>query len=349
LRAESNPFEHAARPDLEEFLSALDGFLVTQKDQKATSDLSYFKFLGIFCRSIGAREGHFVRSGSGNLQSIFSFGMGAEFDKEFNASVPPGPHALCPLETALKQKEVIAVVDLSKDPDIPEWFMNIMKRRNFGSLVAVPILGRKDPTGVMCAYYHDICLFDQGILDHLMMIGRLVGAATEMESASKPTKPEGLEILDQIEGHYLQWLTTKSNDKLDVCMTVCKLAHTFLEATGVVCGLVHQTGGEMSLTIIGLSGIDGKLLSQRFLIPAQIKASFLSDKKGGIISMQENDWQGFRTFITYHAPHGLVKPLIWQGQLSGAILAWRSQAIPFGPLHEKGLERLAFLTALALN
>jgi hypothetical protein len=68
-----------SRPDLDEFLSALGGFL---DKQTSPQDPSYLRFLSMFCRSVGAAEGHFLRTEGRILSSAVSFGLGRTFDEE---------------------------------------------------------------------------------------------------------------------------------------------------------------------------------------------------------------------------------------------------------------------------
>ncbi|OVE76619.1 hypothetical protein BVX98_05460 [bacterium F11] len=368
--SESPSFASKGRPDLEEFLSALDGFL---NKQSSSTELTYLKFLGIFCRSIGAGEGHLLRGTDDNqLQSVISFGMGKDFDQEFNkasgeaglpdrqAGLPdrqaglPDRQAgqaggsLSPLDLAFRQKEVMAIIDLTKDPDIPPWFLNIMKRNKFNSLVAVPLLGQKKTIGVLCAYYHDVCLFDQGTMDHLYMIGRMVGVATEKDftGASEMLASQKTNEIDE----FLKMVTTKSLTKLQLFGSLAKFAQTALESEVAICGPLRKMNNKLSFTVAAGAGISPNLISQRYNLPPLLEKSLLkANSRNAIFSAPKKDWGELKTMIEGNLLHGIGKTILWQNKIIGGIIGWRSGPTAFGESDNIMLNRLALIAALALN
>lgn len=339
---EPSPSSAGGPPDLDEFLGALDGFLSKETPVK---DPSYFKFLGIFCRSIGAAEGNLLKRSDGRLGSILSFGMGHDFDRDFNEAAAAAPHQPSPLHVAYQKKEVIAIVDLAKDPDLPPWFRALMDRHGFGSLVAVPLIGRKEPTGVLCAYYHDVCLFDQGTLNHLYMIGRMVGAAAENDQSDLEGGPAGASVEEALLGT----LTSRSASRAEIFSLVAQAAKKAVGASGSVSGPVRNAPGHLSITVAGLE-CDADASPSQLRIPAFLEPLVTGRKAAGEAApLSPEKWGDFRALIGPAPAAGLAAPMIFRGKLVGLVAVWRSDGRSFGAADAASIRRLAAIAALALT
>jgi len=285
-----------SRPDLDEFLGALGGFL---EKPSTTGDPSNLRFLSMFCRSIGASEGHFLRRNEfGNLSSINSVGVPKDFDQKFNTDHLNASNEPSPLDEAFQQKEVIAIVELKKEKNIPPWFMKIMNDHGFNSLVAVPLIGSKEPVGILCAYYHDVCLFDQNTMDHLMTIGRMVGSATEKTIGAE--RAVSLGAKDKVSDEFLKVLTTRQFSKAQVYDLLAKFAGKALSLGGVVCGPIRRNNEGLTMTVAGGYKISSSLISTRIVLPPFIGKSLMKLS----YEFPQNRFRPFGFMDRSHFPQG---------------------------------------------
>jgi len=346
LQFRSGASYSAARPDLEEFLSALDGFL---HKPVSPSDPSYFKFLGTFCRSIGARDGHMLMKNKNNqLESVISFGMGKTFDADFNKAVNPNDPQDTPLMAALKQKEVMAVVDLNKETEIPSWYRKILKTNDISSMVAVPLIGKSDSLGVLCAYYHDVCLFDRGTVDHLQMIGRMVGSALEQDAGSQALSDQ--KEKKSFEDDFLKILLSKPHRKLELYSLAAKAGGGAVAATSVITGPIRKSVEGLSITVAAGLSVPTSAISQRILLPKFIEASLLKHGSSKIIpATKASQWGKMGSFLRGVTAYPLASPILWHGRISGALICWRVKGPGFQPSDAILLSRVAGIASLALN
>lgn len=334
----------STRPDLEEFLSALGGFL----DKKtAPGDSSYLRFLEIFCRSVGAGEGHLLRARSeAGLQSDISFGIGDNFDRDFNTAHAAASAAPCPLDEAFRQKRVVAIVDLEKAEGLPPWFMNLMRKYRFQSLVAVPLLGQQNPVGILCAYYHDVCLFDQGTLDHLMMIGRMVGGATEKSSQDVAVASPAV---DKSTDEFLLDLTSKPFTKIQMFDALTRAIASSVEVGGLVAGPVQKTNDGLAMVVAAGSGVPAAVLSRRFILPAFLEKLLLQGwAQTGSSPVRRDQWGSLKPLIHGNSLRTVSASMIVQNKIHGAIVGWRHTETPFTEADRVLLERLSRIASVAL-
>lgn len=333
------------QPDLEEFLSALNGFL---EKQTAAKNPSYLRFLEIFCRTVGAGVGHLLKSDErGQLDSVISFGLDSSFDEEFNEA-HAGGISDCPLDMAFHQKRVVAIVEMDKEPGIPPWFRALMDRYQFKSLVAVPLLGQHNPVGILCGYYRDVCLFDQGTLDRLLVMGRMVGAATEKSQVVEQVHARGKK--EKVLDHFLSVLSAKPFNNLQLFTLLSKVVRHAFEPLGAVCGTIKKTQDGHVLTIISGIAIPAAAISHKFLVPSFLEKKLLTGQwPKNFVSAALKDWGSLAPLVDGSAYRVLCQPMIWQAKLQGTIVAWRSQNAPFSKQDELLLNRLAGIASIALK
>ncbi len=333
------------RPDLDEFLSALNGFL---DKQTTPQDPGYLRFLEIFCRSVGSSEGHLLKTNpSGQLESVLSYGVAPEFSDEFNKTKALGEE-LCPLDESFLQEKVVALVELKPGPLVPDWFMKLMKKYQFKSLVAVPLLGHNKPVGILCAYYHDFCLFDQGTLDRLMGIGRMVGAATEKSEVAG--RVEQHTAKDKTIDEFLAVLRSKAFGKLDVFSLLKNVLKKNFGNIALICGTVRSVGGALALTVVDGEKVPTSLISRRLALPAVVQKKLTTGTwVKNPAALSPVDWGDLQTLFGEKKPKLIAAGIGWQSKLLGAILVWRLDDGEFGDEDQILLERLAGISALALN
>lgn len=333
------------RPDLDEFLSALNGFL---EKQTTPRDPSFLRFLEIFCRSVGSGEGHILKSTpTGDLESVMSFGISADFDTEFNEAKKNNREP-SPLEEAFREQKVVAIVELKKGPDMPDWFMKLMNKHQFKSLVAVPLLGHSETVGILCAYYHDVCLFDQGTLDRLMGIGKMVGTATEKSVVAG--RVEMHDAKEKAADEFLQQLTAEPFGKLEVYGMLRKMIVKGLDPVSLICGPIRSTGATPSLTIVDGEKIPPAVISRRVNLPPLIVKKFITGEwVTPPASASVADWGDLATLFKGKVSRILCQAVTWQGKSLGAVIAWRSEGDAFNADDEVLLMRLCSIASLALN
>lgn len=333
------------RPDLEEFLSALSGFV----DKKSASpDSSYLKFLDIFCRSVGSTEGHLVRPGDGGrLESVSSFGVEPSFDDDFNKSRDGG---VSPLDDAFSGQRVVAIVEI-KPSGVPPWFYSLMQRHGYKALVAVPILSSAGTTGLLCAYYRDVCLFDQGTLERLLSLGRMLGGAETSgakppaegaAAAPAPAAARGETDLDE----FIESLTRRPFTKIQVFGGLVEAARRAFPGSAVVCGPLRVVSGDMLITIADGADVPSSAVSHRYALPRLLRQALVTGDAPPSLSASE---QGeFKALMKMTRAQILCRPLLWQGKTQAAVILWRE-----GRAYDRGdglrLGRLAAVAALALN
>jgi len=330
------------RPGLDDFLSALDSFLV-QKPTKKEADPGLLKFLGIFCRTIGANDGHFVKGTTPEeLESVFSIGMGKGFDAEFNAVHAESLEEPAPIDTAVLKREVVAVVDISKDPELPAWFKSLMEKYKIDSMVAVPLMGSLGPVGVFCVYYHDVCLFDQGTLDHLMMIGRMVGAATEKPGEwghGPSSRPDDGKALDRLLAH----LNDQPLSRIKIFEFFMEAVKNTADFSGAVCGPVRKSGNHYSVTVACGTKIPLTVITKAVSLPA-----FLIPQLGAIHKTGEIPGD-LKPLLPASAKSVIYIPLKWQKGVLGMLVGWRLDGRDFQNVSTAALERLAGTASLAIQ
>ncbi len=334
------------RPALDEFLSALNGFLEQKND--LPPDPSHLRFLEIFCRSVGSAEGHLLRYVDGKgLETVVSCGLSEKFVERFHETSLEPAREPSPLDSAFRDQQVMAVVDFKRGSGAPMWFMDVMAAHKFKALVAVPLIGQQRAVGVLCAYYRDICLFDQGTLDRLMTIGRMVGTAMEKSIAA------GADVIDRSDpviDAYLKILTTQPIKKAHVFEALAKVLAKTLAPSGIIAGPLRFSGSELSLTVAEAAGIPPTMVGPSFAVPPFLAQRLLlgqANKLSGGIPFEE--WGALRPMLTSKAVAAVCQPVVWQKQPVAAVIAWRSEKKPFTESDEALLARLSSITALALH
>ncbi|MCB4757286.1 MAG: GAF domain-containing protein [Elusimicrobia bacterium] len=346
MESDQGIFSRLSRPDLQEFLSTLSGFLDKRAD---AAELSYLPFLDIFCRSIGASEGHFLQPvDDGVLLSRVAFGFKDDFNDEFNKARRLKPQDKSPCDEAFHQKQVMAVVDVKKEPRLPEWFVKILNRHGFVSLVAVPLIGPTQVAGVFCAYYHDVCLFDQHTRDQMKVIGRMMGAAAEKPTAAPPDVSLGEAdlILDQL----LETVAEKPFTKFQLFELIAQSAVDGLKLEGVVCGPVRKTGDTYAMTVAAGVRVPESWITTRVdLPPFLVKHMMKTEPEEPFPLMKRADGGVFKSLF-HDDPVRLFACLWkWQKKIQGAIVGWRDPAMSLQGSEGLLLTRLSRLSALALN
>lgn len=337
-----------SRPDLEEFFGALGGFL---KEETPPSDLSYQKFVGVFCRSIGAPQGHIVKPApSGELESVHAFGLDSSFSDAFNNLSKNGDDDPSPIHRSYANKQVIAIADMNKDPRLPAWFRSLMNQQGFHSLVAIPLMGRSKMAGVLCAYYHDVCLFDQGTLDHLLMIGRMVGSALDEKPVplppSKSASSDDFSDMDR----FLESLLRKPLQAVQIIEEAARFAKAGVGATGLVSGRIQKKDADIFISFDAGSGFPATMGGKELAIPPFLRVSLLSGSPTQLLpSKTMEEWGAFRPFITGRESYGLISPIGWGTDLKGAVVAWRCEAVPFTFQDGLFLKRIGAIVSLALR
>jgi hypothetical protein len=344
------------RPELDEFLSALNGFLdkpSPASDPSAASppgkDPSHLRFLEIFLRSVGSSEGHLLNATDADgLRSATTFGIRPTFEKEFNELMSKQGRELTPLDAAYRDQQVVAVVEIKRGIGIPPEFLELMSRYDFKALIAVPLMGQRRAVGLLCAYYRDVCLFDRNTVERLMTIGRMVGAATEKSVAAGR-----MASLDEHEKTFDDYLATVTRDSLTRARVYELLAHAAakaLQVTGLICGPLQINDTSLSITVADGTGIPASSINQRFALPPVLAQQLLMGEghKTGA-AMPVGDWGAMRPLITGPSVSMLCQPILWRKKAEGAVLAWRSEQRAFSMEDTMLLKRLAGLSSLALR
>ncbi len=346
MAANEGPSFSALQPDLEEFLSALNGFL---SKQTSPSDPGNIRFLEIFFRTVKSDKGHLLKiTDGGILKSLVSYGMGPKFDEEFNKANAESATEPSPLDMAFREKEALAIVDMAKDPDVPPWFSALMKKHNFISLVAVPLMGVHKPLGILCAYYNDVCLFDRATLGHLMMIGRMVGGATEKSLAADRVESHGEK--EKVADHFLKILISKNFSKIQVYSLMAKIYSECVNVSGLVCGPLTKTTEGLTMTIAAGVALPTSVISSQVVLPPFLATKFLAGVVPDVAtSHPRREWADMEKLVAVSSAVELSKPLAWQNKTEGAIIAWRSGGQKFDEEDDLLLGRLAAIASLALH
>lgn len=344
------------RPDLDEFLGALSGF-VGKKNASPTQDPTYFRFLEIFCRSVGSSEGHLLQYTEGKgLRSVVSSGLPKDFDRLFNDQIARAPeNEPSPIHRAHRDQQVTAVVEIKKDAGMPVWFLEFMRKVSFKALVAVPLLGQTRSVGVLCAYYRDVCLFDQGTLERLMTIGRMVGTAIENsgaggsnELASPPSimsASSGSAIDD-----FLAMLMPQIITQTHVYEALAKSAGKGLSVAGIVCGPLRISAGDLLFTAADGAGVPSATLSKRFTVPPLLGQSILVGKGAFRKSpVATSDLGALQPIVAGKSVSMICQPIVWRKQSQAAVIAWRGEDNPFTETDEQQLARLSGISSLTLR
>jgi len=308
----------SGRPDLDEFFLTLGGFLEQKASPRHPNNL---RFLSMFCRSIGASEGHILQlNAQGELTSQASVGLGKEFDDDFNSSHSLNGSDGSPLDEAFNKKEVLAIVDLKKETSLPKWFLDLMEKYKIQSVVAVPLLGQENSVGILCAYYHDVCLFDQNTLGHLTMVGRMIGTSMERQGGDGRSSMEG--PASRLIDGFLSEITSQSLSKNEIFAVLAKTMGEALMTGGVVAGPIREEQGKIFLKIAGSFGLPGKEFNQVYLLPEfleeKLKSAHFEEDSGVSNSSQWGSWK--------HLIDGSVKyfacPLSFRKKRLGLLMGW---------------------------
>ncbi len=336
----------ASRPDLEEFLSALNGFL---SKQTTPGDPSNLKFLEIFFRSVKANKGHLLKITEGGiLNSVVSYGMGKTFDQEFNSAHARSLGQPSPLDAAFKDQDVVAIVDLTKNSSVPSWFANLMKRYGFTSMVAVPLMGTNQPVGILCAYYEDVCLFDRATMGHLLMIGRMVGGATEQSLVAN--KAESHEKKEKVMDQFLTAIIGSTLSTPQVFSLLSKMVWEAMDVAGVICGLVQKTPAGLNLALLSGQGVPLSAISRNYILPRFITLEISRQEEKLLSSaLALNEWGSLISLINAPSSVCLCKGIVWQNKIEGGVIAWRAPGPAFDDDDNLVLKRLVSLTAMALH
>jgi hypothetical protein len=331
---------------MDEFLSALSGFL---GKQALPSDPGQLRFLEIFFRTVKSDKGHLLKvTETGQLVSVVSTGIGTTFDEDFNLAHASAVNEPSPLDMAFREREPIAIVDLSRDPDIPVWFADLMKKYKFVSLVAVPLMGENKPIGILCAYYQDVCLFDRATLGHLMMIGRMVGSASEKSQVAQKAASHGEK--EKSADQFLRILTTKVFSKIQIYSMLAKIASESLPITGLMCGPLSKSNQGLMMTVFGGMGLPASTQSTQIALPVFLATRFMT----GTLSSEgdarsERDWGALAPYVNSPQSVDLTRSIQWQNTLEGAVVAWRNGQQRFDADEVALLGRLCDIAALALH
>lgn len=342
------------RPDLDEFLSALNGFLdkpaaTSPSAAPGSKDPSHLRFLEIFLRSVGSSEGHLLHATEpAGLQSATTFGIRPTFEKEFNELMAQPGRELTPLDAAFRDQQVVAVVELKRGLGIPPWFLDFMAKYDFKALIAVPLLGQRRAVGLLCAYYRDVCLFDRNTVERLMTIGRMVGAATEKSVAAG--RVESLGEHEKSIDDYLGALTRDPLNRVHVYELLSHATAKALQPTGIICGPLHVDETALSITVSEGTGIPATAIGQRLALPNMLAQQILLGeglKPGALIPVSE--WGALKPLLTGTSVATLCQPILWRKKPEGAALVWRSDRRPFTQEDSMLLKRLTSITSLALR
>ncbi len=344
------------RPDLDEFLSALNGFLdkpsssgTSSSSAPGSKDPSHLRFLEIFLRSVGSSEGHLLHAtDQEGLRSATTFGFRPTFEKEFNELMAKKGRDLTPLDAAYRDQQVVAVVELKRGLGIPPEFLELMARYDFKALIAVPLMGQRRAVGLLCAYYRDVCLFDRNTIDRLMTIGRMVGAATEKSVAAG--RMASFDEHEKAVDDYLAAITRDPLTRVHVYELLAHATAKALHSTGLMCGPLHIDEKSLSLTVADGAGIPASAIGQRFALPTVLAQQLLlgeGSKPGAVLSVDQ--WGSMRSFMSGSSVSMLCQPILWRKKAEGAVLAWRNEQRVFSPEDGVLLKRLSSLTSLALR
>jgi len=312
-------FSPSGRPDLDEFLLTLGGFL-EQKTSPGHPD--NLRFLSTFCRSIGAGEGHLLQlSSDGNLNSMASVGLGNDFDAEFNSLRAKNPAFPSPPDEALRHKEVIAIVDLEKEKSLAPWFKDLMEKHELKSMVAVPLLGSENPVGVITAYYDDVCLFDQTTLHHLTMVGRMIGSAMDRQNGANGS--EASSPLWRIVDEFLRDVATKVREKAPIYQLLAESAGRGLAVGGVIAGPVQGAQNNLVIKITGSYGISPTETHQVHKLPDFLEKKLKQeDFEGDAGIVEAGVWGSLNHLVGEGGVKYLFYPLVLRRKRIGAIIGW---------------------------
>jgi hypothetical protein len=344
------------RPDLDEFLSALNGFLdkpsappVSATAVPASKDPSHLRFLEIFLRSVGSSEGHLLNATEQDgLRSATTFGIRPTFEKEFNELMSRKDRELTPLDAAYRDQQVVPVVEIKRGIGIPPDFLELMARYDFKALIAVPLMGQRRAVGLLCAYYRDVCLFDRNTVERLMTIGRMVGAATEKSVAAgrMASVDEHEKALDD----YLHSITHDPLTRVHVYELLSHAATKAFHPSGLLCGPLRIDETSLSITVADGTGIPASAIGQRFALPALLAQKILSgegSKPGAALPVSE--WGPLRTMMSGTNVATICQPIVWRKKAESAVIAWRPEQRLFTQEEHMLIRRLCGLASLALR
>lgn len=344
------------RPDLEEFLSALNGFLEVQAAVPAasasSSDQNFSRFLDIFCRSVGSADGHLLVPNEGALYSVLSCGLKsptgqrASFDEQFNELSQNFRETLTPLDVAFEKQRVVAIVELKKSDKIPEWFSKLMERFGCKSLIAVPLINRKKATGLLCAYYRDACLFDQGTIDRLSVMGRMIGSATNSSSQNGAANEARRETVRT----FLNKLITQPFTKVQLFHLLNETVVKTLSPLGAICGTVRSQGTGHAVSVVAGHSLPSSVISQRLPLPDFLEAKMTTGQwpleAQAVPSRQFELWA---PFVKASRVAVLAEPIRWHNRILGLVTVWRAEDEPFQKEDELFLQDITNIASLALN
>lgn len=337
----------ADRPDLDEFLGSLSGFL--NKKDLLPEDPTYFRFLEIFCRSVSSGEGHLLYHDQGKgLHSIVSCGLPKDFELQFNEGASKGNQEPSPLDIAFREQQVVAVAEFNEGAELPAWFLKIMETHELKSLVAVPLMGQTRAVGVLCAYYRDACLFDQGTMDRLMTLGRMVGSAMEnsTDMGSGNTAESSFSSVDA----YLKLLTTETLTKEHVYLSLTKVLAQALSPSGLVCGPLHMGESGLLMTVVDGTGVPPDSMAQHFTLPPFLSKKIILGQGESRQAKVEGDmWGSLAPLVAGKVHSSLCQAIVWDKRSQAVILVWRSDKKPFTEFEELTVGRLAAIASLALR
>ena len=293
------------RPDLDEFLSALNGFLdkpssgvTSSSAAPGAKDPSHLRFLEIFLRSVGSSEGHLLHAtDQDGLRSATTFGIRPTFEKEFNELMSKKDRDLTPLDAAYRDQQVVAVVEVKRGLGILPEFLELMARYDFKALIAVPLMGQRRAVGLLCAYYRDVCLFDRNTMDRLMTIGRMVGAATEKSVAAG--RMASLDEHEKAVDDYLAAITRDPLTRVHVYELLAHATAKALHSSGLMCGPLHMDEKSLSLTVSDGAGIPASAIGQRFCVAGGAGATIVARRRQQAWHGVAGGSMGFHSF--FHA------------------------------------------------
>ncbi|MCG3205008.1 MAG: hypothetical protein KCHDKBKB_01725 [Elusimicrobia bacterium] len=338
------------RPDLDEFLGALNGFLNKRNNNDLPDeDSSYARFLEIFCRSVGSSEGHLLeQSGNKGLQTLVSCGLSPEFNQKFNQEESLSTREPSPLDIAFRDKQVVAVSEIKPGVGLAPWFLNVMSTHQFKSFIAVPLLGQNRAMGVLCAYYKDVCLIDQGTMDRLMTIGRMVGSAMESSQGGGGGSASGqnLSPIDQ----FLEQLHARALSEPQVHAALLQVLVKFLSPAGMLSGSLNLTPSGLFLVALAGTGVPPQAIQNSVEVPRFLAESLLLNNKAQSQSSVSGEvWGALRPWVTGQSQSVLSQPIIWDKKPKAAVLVWRSDTKPFNEVEVLAVERLASIASLVLR
>ncbi|MFN0118059.1 MAG: GAF domain-containing protein [Elusimicrobiota bacterium] len=334
------------RPDLEEFLSALDGFLI---QPFSFQDSSYSRFLDIFCRTIGASEGHFLKKNeSGHLVSVVSYGMKDGFDSKFNTLCSSHLKDQTPYLTALDSHKVEALVELIEKENCPSWLWKFLDKEGFKSLLVVPLVGQNQTSGVFCAYYRDVCLFDRSTVERLAALGKMMGSASERNLNAEIRQPDALK--EKVTDDLLRIFIHNFPRKIDLFALTSHLVKELWKPEGFVFGKLNMMTSPPVFTVLDAVNVPTETVSRRFELPEFIVKKVIEKKWRPEIRLFSHTEVGtLKSFIQSEEISILTSILVWRDMPQAFLVLWKNAAQSFEERDLGICERISSLMALAIN